>query len=114
MTGGAHTRSQITGWGGRLADLFASTNLNPQVSMNISINGVNIFQTGGAVIPYTIGESGATQVSSYGGTGVQNRIFSRYTDSILDQTYSDLLAKSFAESHRGAIDAAIEFNYSGQ
>jgi uncharacterized protein (DUF1501 family) len=41
---------------------------------------------------------------------LQNRIFSKCIDSILDQTYSDLLAKSFAQSHRGSIDAAIEFN----
>jgi uncharacterized protein (DUF1501 family) len=110
MTGAPHTRSQITGWGGRLADLFTATNLNPQVSMSISINGVNIFQTGGSVIPYTIGEGGATEVSTYNTSNLQNRIFSKYTDSILDQTYSDLLAKSFAQSNRGAIDAAIEFN----
>ncbi len=110
MTGAPQTRSQITGWGGRLADLFNATNLNPQVSMNISINGVNIFQNGGAVVPYTIGEGGATQVSNYNTGNLQNRIFSKYVDNILDQTYSDLLEKSFAESHRGAIDAAIEFN----
>lgn len=110
MTGAPHTRSQVTGWGGRLADLFASTNMNPQVSMNISINGVNIFQTGGAVIPFTIGEGGASQVSNYNTSSLQNRMFSKYVDNILDQTYSDLLAKSFAESHRGSIDAAIEFN----
>lgn len=110
MTGAPHTRSQITGWGGRLADLFAATNLNPQVSMNISISGVNIFQTGGAVIPYTIGDSGAAEVTNYDAGSVQNRIFSKNVDSILDQTYADLLAKSFADTHRGSIDAAIEFN----
>lgn len=110
MTGAPHTRSQITGWGGRISDLFQSTNLNPAVSMNISLNGVNIFQTGGSVVPYAIGQNGATQVSYYNTGNLQNRMFKKNIDSMLDQTYSDLLAKSLAESHRGSIDAAIEFN----
>lgn len=110
MTGAPHTRSQITGWGGRLADLFASSNQNPAVSMNISMNGVNIFQTGDGIIPYTIGEGGATVVSAYRTNNLQNRMFTKYTDSILDQTYSDLLSKTFAAANRSSIDAAIEFN----
>ncbi|MGI9475015.1 MAG: DUF1501 domain-containing protein [Rubripirellula sp.] len=110
MTGAPHTRSQITGWGGRMADLLQSTNQNPNVSMNVSINGVNIFQTGGAVIPYIIGQGGATQVSNYNTNYTQNRIYKKTLDNLLEQTYSNLLAKSFAESHRNSIDAAIEFN----
>ncbi|MEM1068179.1 MAG: DUF1501 domain-containing protein [Planctomycetota bacterium] len=110
MTGAPHTRSQITGGGGRLSDLLLSTNQNPTVSMNISLNGVNLFQTGGSVIPYAIGEGGATQVYYYNNGNLQNRMFSKYVDSTLDQTYSNLLSKSFAESHRGSIDAAIDFN----
>ncbi len=110
MTGAPHTRSQITGWGGRISDLLQSTNNNPQVSMNISLSGTNIYQTGGNVVPYAIGTGGATTVSYYTSSGRQNRIFRRYTDSVLSQTYSDLLAKSFAESNRSSIDAAIEFN----
>lgn len=118
MTGAPHTRSQITGWGGRISDLLKSTNSNEQVSMNISLSGTNIFQTGGSVIPYAIGTGGATTVSYYNQNNLQNRIFSGYTDNmlgnsdqgILGQTYSDLLAKSFAESNRASIDAAIEFN----
>lgn len=110
MTGAPHTRSQITGWGGRMSDLLQSSNLNPSVSMNISLGGVNMFQTGGSVIPYAIGQNGATQVSYYNNSNIQNRMFKKYVDSMLDQTYSDLLAKSFAESHRGSIDAAIDFN----
>jgi uncharacterized protein (DUF1501 family) len=110
MTGVPDTRSQTTGWGGRMADLLQSTNQNENVSMNISINGVNIFQTGGDVIPYNIGQNGATQVSAYSGGGRANQIFQRSIDNQLGQNYANLLSKSFAEIHRGSIDAAIEFN----
>lgn len=110
MTGAPHTRGQITGWGGRLADLFQASNMNPTVSMNISLSGVNIYQSGGDVIPYAIGTGGATQVSNYQTNNLQNRIFSKQLDSVLAQTYSDLLSQSFAETHRSSLDAAVEFN----
>lgn len=47
------------GWGGRLADMFHTSNTNQQLSMNISIDGENVFQAGDAVFPYFVGEDGA-------------------------------------------------------
>jgi uncharacterized protein (DUF1501 family) len=110
MTGAPHTRSQITGWGGRMADLLASSNQNPNVSMNVSINGVNMFQNGDNVTPYIIGQNGATEVSYYNTNSRQNRIFKKSMDNMLNQTYSNLLAKTFTETNRNSIDAAIDFN----
>ncbi|KAA5541060.1 DUF1501 domain-containing protein [Roseiconus nitratireducens] len=114
QTGFPQSRSQVTGWGGRMADLLLATNQNPTVSMNISVNGMNLFQTGGSVVPYAIGSGGATVVNGYSPgltTGNRaNRIFTRALDNILDQTYTDLLAKSLADSTRNATDAALAFN----
>ena len=47
------------GWGGRLADLFYSSNINQQLSMNISIDGENVFQSGNSIVPYFVGQNGA-------------------------------------------------------
>lgn len=114
MTGFPQSRSQITGWGGRMADLLQSTNTNPSVSMNISVNGMNLFQTGNDVVPYAIGNNGATIVNGYNvditQLGRQDRMYKRCIDNIMDQTYTDLLAKSFAEATRSSTDAAISFN----
>ena len=110
MTGAPHTRSQITGWGGNLAELFQSTP-SSTVSMNISLSGTNIYQTGSSVVPYSIGQNGATAVTDYNASGdLQARIFKDQYDNVLGQTYSDLLSSSFANSHRAATDAAIAFN----
>lgn len=114
QTGVPESRSQVTGWGGRMADLLEGTNQNPSVSMNISLGGMNIYQTGGSVVPYAIGNSGSTRVTDYrqgleGGNRSQ-RMFTRAMDSMLEQTYTDLLAKSFAESSRNSTDAALDFN----
>ena len=93
-----------------MADLLASTNQNPNVSMNVSINGVNMFQNGNNVTPYIIGQNGATEVTYYNENNMQNRMFKKNMDNILNQTYSNLLAKTFAETNRNSIDAAIDFN----
>ncbi len=114
QTGFPQSRSKITGWGGRMSDLLQSTNTNPSVSMNISLGGMNLYQTGEDIVPYAIGSSGADTVNGYAADvnalGRQDRIFKRAFDNILDQTYSDLVAKSFAEACRNSTDAAISFN----
>ena len=52
------------GWGGRLADMFHASNANQQLSMNISIDGENVFQAGDEVFPYFVGENGAEGVDA--------------------------------------------------
>lgn len=105
------SRSQITGWAGRMADcLTDASNANSSVSMNISLGNLNIMQTGDAVIPYVVGTGGATTLSNYNDNWEANRMFKRITDGLLEQTYSDLLAKTHATTRRGAIDGAIAFN----
>ncbi len=52
------------GWGGRLADMFHTSNTNQQLSMNISIDGENVFQAGDDVVPYFVGEDGARGIDA--------------------------------------------------
>jgi uncharacterized protein (DUF1501 family) len=78
--------------------------------MNIAIQHLNIMQTGEDVIPYIIQTNGAQLLAGYGSSSVQDQILTKTTDSLLEQTYSDLLAKTHARNRRGSIDAAINFN----
>jgi len=43
-----------TGWGGSLADLMQSANTANGLSVNISLNGTNLFQTGSTTLPYSV------------------------------------------------------------
>lgn len=107
------SRREITGWAGRMADMVTdSINAHPDISMNISLGGLNILETGRNVVPYTIGTGGATVLNSYSKTttNARDRIFTKFCDSSLGQTYGDLLEKSYARERRGALDAAITFN----
>lgn len=111
MTSVPQTRSQVTGWAGRIADLVSgATNTNQNISMNMSINNVNMLQTGGSVVPYVITHNGSQEVGWYGPTWTQARIFKTLTDDVLSRSYGNLIESTFANANRNALDAAIEFN----
>ena len=46
------------GWGGRIADLMQGANVQNGVSMNISLSGSNVFQSGNQVSEYSIEAAG--------------------------------------------------------
>jgi uncharacterized protein (DUF1501 family) len=112
MTCQPGNRSQVTGWTGRMADMVTgATNSNPNVSMNISMNNVNMLQTGSSVVPYIIGDSGAEEIDWYSEPWTQQTIFQTLTNELLARPFdNNLLEKTFAQQNRTAIDAAIEFN----
>jgi uncharacterized protein (DUF1501 family) len=121
------SRSQASGWGGRMADLLTSVH-NPTdlISMNIALGSLNVFQTGTNVFPYVVSSSGAALPSGYsrnnttgnnydrvhnlminGSTGV-NGIYPP-ADSAMGAMYSDLLQRTLARYKRRGIDAAQGF-----
>ena len=69
-----------TGWGGRLADIFRNDNPNQVLSMNVSLSGDNVFQSGVTVAPYFMNSYGVERIdqiqtsgANCGPTGEWNR-----------------------------------------
>jgi len=105
------SRQQVTGWGGRMADVLTDTvNSDASISMNIALNSLNTFQSGDVVFPYVITQGGAQVLQGYDGKSALDRIMTRATNEMLEQTYKDLISQTHAYSRRDAIDAAVEFN----
>ncbi|MEM1226901.1 MAG: DUF1501 domain-containing protein [Planctomycetota bacterium] len=119
------SRSQTSGWGGRMADILNATyGGTSNVSMNIALDQLNLFQTGSDVVPYVVNRNGASVLNGYletptNGQGWnRDRIRSRFLNSIFPSTsdselgtlYQDLLQRSIAKSGRISIDAANQFN----
>ncbi len=98
-------RSSI-GWGGRMADLLDALNDNDKISMNISLNGNNVFQTGNQVTQYSIGTNGSTGLNEYD----WNEGFRTSVNSLLDYEYSNLFKKTYSRMTRNALDAHAEFS----
>ena len=93
------------GWGGRTADLLMSLNEDSQVSMNISLSGVNVFQVGDDAFAYISGLNGGTEMVAYSDPFEKSAV-----DSLLEQQYQNLFTKTFAQNTRRFIDSSIIFN----
>ncbi|MEM7383333.1 MAG: DUF1501 domain-containing protein [Verrucomicrobiota bacterium] len=98
-----------TGWGGRLADRMMAFNDSNRVSMNISLQGTNLLQTGDRSFAYAIDHNGAKTL-----TGTDSRIESelnraRAAKSLVEQQYRDVLKRAFAEEAKRSYDTAEVF-----
>jgi uncharacterized protein (DUF1501 family) len=98
-----------TGWGGRLADRMMGFNSSNQVSMNISLEGSNLLQTGNVSFAYTIDPSGAKTLT--GTTSAVeaelNRV--RGAKSLVEHTYRDVLRRAFSEEAKRSYETAEQF-----
>jgi len=78
-----------TGWGGRVADLLhASYGNNGNVSMSISLSGINSFQVGtaGGVTQYIVNPSGAIPLSGYNSGSTANGNYLPYGNAYTNGT----------------------------
>jgi uncharacterized protein (DUF1501 family) len=93
-----------------MADVMDSGNCDPNIGMNISLSGNNIWQSGRVTSHYTIGENGAVPLWDYRGTSPAAMVRTEAVDSLLALQYRHLFEKVFAAKMRGAIDAQIDFS----
>ena len=91
-----------TGWGGRIADLVNAFNDNNAISMSISLAGKNSFQVGKDVSQYSVGTSGAVQLSGTGGLAGAVRTAAR--NELLSEHHNNLFESAFA----GLTDSAVQ------
>ena len=99
-----------TGWGGRLADLVNTFNTSNDISMSISLAGVNYFQVGAKVAQYAVGTGGATTFN--GSTARSGNDFVRYTaqKDLFAQAQPGLLEAAFGGLTNSAIGSADLLN----
>lgn len=99
MTGKPHQRD-IRGWGGKIADHFKSINPQSSLSMNVSLSGTNIFQTGDNTIEFSIGndenEVGIIGYESESWDGF-DQAMTKGIDRMLDQAHSDPFKKTYID-----------------
>ncbi len=102
------------GWAGRAGDLLQSLNSNPQVSMNISLAGSNVWQSGESVYEYAVGPDGAATLQGYDPDETSpwsiTPIRTRAVDGQLALQYQHLITEAFSAKKRSAMDAFQLFN----
>ncbi|MDH3642702.1 MAG: DUF1501 domain-containing protein [Gammaproteobacteria bacterium] len=99
------------GWGGRLADLYDGVNVANGISMNISLGGTNLFQSGNSTVEYAISaeDDGATSINAYDDGSEFGDFRKRMIDELLAVPQSNLLRREYAGRLRGSIDAQAVF-----
>ena len=95
------------GWGGKIADIMQSMNVDNGVSMNISLGGNNVYQTGNEVVEYAINNDGGVAIAGweFGGVPFFDVMIEDITD-IVNKEYNDL----FKDSYKGTLKRSIESN----
>ena len=112
MTGLPNGRS-ATGWGGKVADLIKDMNNNPNISMNLSLSGTNIFQTGETTVEFALDPyEGSSGIEGYGATeewNVFDRMRTRALKSMIDAEYQDMFKKTYIDVIRRSRDGHDQF-----
>ena len=107
-----HERSAI-GWGGRIADIIKSVNDNDKISMNISMSGTNVWQTGNSTVEYTLdAQEGSIGITGYGVDNqwdMFNIARTEAIDRMLAHHYEDAFKKAYVEPIKVARDGHIQF-----
>lgn len=111
------TESRTIGWAGLAADLLHAGNADARVSMNISLAGNNVWQTGRSVFNYNIGTGGSSLPSDYNSpyatpvvsTTSRSAIRTAAIDNQLQQEYQNLLDQTFTQNLRDSIETSAAF-----
>lgn len=98
------------GFGGRLADMMNAANAHQEVSMNISLAGKNIFQRGQNISEYAISNNvNANNVGFdslptwWGNSGLLTQTRNNAIDSLVSQTYTNLLQKTYSTTTKNSM-----------
>ncbi|MCB0688867.1 MAG: DUF1501 domain-containing protein [Saprospiraceae bacterium] len=107
-------RSASLGWGGKIADLIRDQNSNQNISMNVSLSGTNVFQTGQNTIEYaidpyngSIGIDGYVKEDMY---DIFNVMRTKAIDNLLDYEYQDIFKKTYIDIIRTSRDGHLLFD----
>lgn len=100
------------GWGGRVADLLQGPSPANGISMNISLSGNNIFQSGATVGEYSVQADGDGAVGLNGyNDGSQGGDFrKRFIDSLLGVEHSHVMRREYRRRLSGAVEAQQVFS----
>jgi uncharacterized protein (DUF1501 family) len=98
------------GWAGRAADLMSVVNSNPSLSMNISLSGSNLWQSGGTVIPYSVNPQEVRSLEHVSPSATDGRDIARTEvfEALLEQDYENRFSRVYANRLGNAWSLADE------
>ncbi|MGJ8696858.1 MAG: DUF1501 domain-containing protein [Verrucomicrobiaceae bacterium] len=101
------TRGPDSGWGGRMSSLLNDLNGSSKVSMNLSLSGVNMFQSGSpnGIFTKKVGSTpGLVSWNSAWYAGMRQKV-----ESILEAEYANVFERVLADKTVNAIETGEEY-----
>ena len=103
-----------SGWAGKIADMLNDLpngpETNPNISMNISLSGTNVFQTGINTNQYSIDRfNGATGLYGYSEEWLESQLRREVVDNMVDATYQDIFKKTYMNTVKTSRDGGAQF-----
>jgi uncharacterized protein (DUF1501 family) len=95
-----------TGWGGRLADVVSEGLESQQISMNISLGGINTFQSGRRTSSFAISEKGdgGVSIQGYGDDNPLFQLRDAVINSLLNAEYANIFERAYVDRLQRSID----------
>lgn len=110
QTGIPHDRV-AQGWGGKIADMMQAVNSNNNISMNISLSGSNLFQTGNNTIEFSIDAfNGSRIINGYYDNDLFAQLRKEAIDNMVDAYYDDAFKRTYVDIVKVGKEGAEEFN----
>lgn len=106
----ADSRQEALGWGGKVADMLHQLNSEQIISMNISLSGKNIFQSGQDVVEYTINNStlGGIGFDTYPTWWSEHNLMNSIRENTIKNLAGDVYSNIFKETFGGLTRQTIE------
>jgi uncharacterized protein (DUF1501 family) len=103
---GLPDKRESKGWGGKIADLLVASNANQTVSMNISLSGSNIYQTGENTVEYSLHPTrGSAGIIDYQNQDwLLNQLRRKAIDGMVALPYQDVFKRTYINTVKTAID----------
>ncbi len=98
------------GWGGKIADMFNACNDNENISLNLSLSGSNIYQTGQNSVEFSVDNNGATELNGISQTNQIEPANKNTINSMIDNYYDDIFKKTYVDIMKIGKDGAEEYN----
>src|SRR5690606_22075097 len=94
-------------------DLIKDMNSNTNISMNLSLGGTNIFQTGFETVEFALdpynGSSGIYGYGQHDEWNVFDRMRTRALKSMIENEYQDMFEKTYVDVIRRSRDGHLQF-----
>lgn len=98
------------GWAGRMADLMYTVNSNDLISMNVSLSGSNVYQSGVNVVEFTLNNEGASGIYDYDADWGTNPAKKDGILKMLQAKYNDPFKQTYVNTFKRALDGNLTFN----